>query len=81
MQSVRSLTVGRLSRRCYIDLSTRDMYGDVVYDKMKAVDCSCPLLRLSGHWLAEAGFEMGAKVKVEVSKGQLVIKLKGGSES
>ena len=28
MQSVRSLTVGRLSPRCYIDLSTRDLYGD-----------------------------------------------------
>ena len=81
MQSVRSLTVGRLSRRCYIDLSTRDLSGDVVYDKMKSVDCSCPLLRLSGHWLAEAGFEIGDKVKVEVSKGQLVIKLKGGPES
>ncbi len=79
MQSVRSLTVGRLSRRCYIDLSRRDIYGDVVYDKMKSVDCSCPLLRLSGHWLAEAGFQEGDKVQVEVSKGQLVITLKGGS--
>ena len=79
MQSVRSLTVGRLSRRTYIDLSRRDINGDVVYDKMKCVDCSCPLLRLSGHWLAEAGFGEGDKVQVEVSKGQLVIKLKGGS--
>lgn len=41
MQSVRSLTVGRLSRRTYIDLSRRDMHGDIVYDKKKAVDCSC----------------------------------------
>lgn len=79
MQSVRSLTVGRRSRRCYIDLSTRDLYGDVVYDKMKSVDCSCPLIRLSGHWLGEAGFQEGDKVQVEVSKGQLVITLKGGS--
>ena len=79
MQSVRCLTVGRRSRRCYIDLSTRDMSGNVVYDKMKSVDNSCPLLRLSGNWLTEAGFEMGDKVKVEVSKGQLVIKLKGES--
>lgn len=79
MQSVRSLTVGRLSRRTYIDLSRRDIYRDVVYDKMKSVDCSCPLLRLSGHWLAEAGFQEGDKVKVEVLKGQLVITLKGGT--
>ena len=78
MQS-RCLTVGRRSRRSYIGLLSRDMYGDVVCDKMKSVDRSCPLLRLSGHWLAEAGFEMGAKVKVEVSKGQLVITLEGGS--
>lgn len=79
MQSVRSLTVGRLSRRTYIDFSRRDMCGDVVYDKMKSVDCSCPLLRLSGNWLGEAGFKEGDKVQVEVSKGQLVITLKGGS--
>ena len=77
MQSVRRLTVGRVSRRVYIDLPTRDRYGDVVYDKMKSVDMSCPLLRLSGNWLAEAGFTEGDKVQVEVSKGQLVITLKG----
>ena len=78
MQS-RFLTVGYLSRRFRACLERRDKRGDVVRENGKSVYRSCPLLRLSGNWLAEAGFEVGDKVKVEVSKGQLVITLKGGS--
>ena len=81
MQSVRSLTVGYRSRRSSVCVQRVDKSGDVVRENGKSVYRSYPMLMLSGHWLAEAGFEMGAKVEVEVSKGQLVIKLKGGPES
>ena len=80
MQS-RCLTVGYRSRQSSVRLKRLDKYGNVVCENGKSVYRSYPLLQLSGAWLAEAGFEMGDKVKVEVSKGQLVIKLEGGSES
>ena len=34
---------------------------------------SAPYLRLAGKWLEKAGFAPGAKVRVEVSQGRLVI--------
>ena len=35
-----------------------------------------PQLRLEGKWLADAGFDSGTKVSVEVKKGRLVLKPK-----
>ncbi len=35
-----------------------------------------PQLRLEGKWLADAGFDPGTKVTVEVKKGRLVLKPK-----
>ncbi len=35
---------------------------------------SYPLIRLSGHWLAEAGFSRGQEFDVKVSKGKLVLR-------
>lgn len=35
---------------------------------------SYPLVRLSGHWLAEAGFSRGHEFEVKVSKGKLVLR-------
>lgn len=32
-----------------------------------------PLLRLSGHWLAECGFEIGSRVFVSAEQGRLII--------
>ena len=32
-----------------------------------------PFLRLRGHWLAEAGFPIGTKFRVDVTPGRLVI--------
>ena len=77
----RFLTVGYLSRRFRARLERRDKRGDVVRENGKSVYRSCPLLRLSGNWLAEAGFEVGDKVQVEVSEGRLVITLKEGGSS
>jgi hypothetical protein len=37
---------------------------------------SVPVLRLSGKWLAEAGFKIGSNVQVTVSSGRLVIEPK-----
>ena len=79
MQSVRSLTVGYRSRRSSVCVQSIDRHGDVVRENGKSVYRSCTLLRISGNWLSEAGFKEGDKVRVEVSKGQLVIKLEGGT--
>jgi toxic protein SymE len=32
-----------------------------------------PWIRLSGRWLAEAGFEISGRIKVEVERGKLTI--------
>ena len=34
-----------------------------------------PLLRLQGRWLDEAGFVIGANVRVDVSAGRLVVEV------
>lgn len=34
-----------------------------------------PFLRLQGRWLDEAGFTIGANVRVEVSAGRLVVEV------
>jgi Toxin SymE, type I toxin-antitoxin system len=34
-----------------------------------------PFLRLQGRWLDEAGFAIGANVRVEVSAGRLVVEV------
>ena len=78
----RFLTVGYLSRR-FRAIVWKGVIssGDVVRENGKSAYRSCPLLRLSGNWLAEAGFEVGDKVQVEVSEGRLVITLKEGGSS
>lgn len=44
-------------------------------------DCYVPFIRLSGAWLAEAGFHCGDKISVQVRKpGQLLIEKIEGKE-
>lgn len=37
-----------------------------------------PFLRLTGRWLAQAGFDIGDRVRVEVAQGRLVLTLDEG---
>ncbi|WP_236202960.1 SymE family type I addiction module toxin [Pseudomonas protegens] len=43
--------------------------GDVEYPQHRLV----PWLRLRGHWLQQAGFEVNQKIRIAVSKNRLVI--------
>jgi hypothetical protein len=36
---------------------------------------SVPYLRLKGLWLENSGFTKGSKVKIDVTKGQIVVSL------
>lgn len=81
MQSVRRLTVGYTSRRLSMHTKARDTNGFVVRENVNPIYTSCPTLKLSGSWLAEAGFSEGSIVRVEVAKGQLIISLEGGARS
>lgn len=45
----------------------------VGYKPLKSPGVEVPYLRLRGHWLRDAGFEIGRSVKVEVSEGRLTI--------
>lgn len=42
---------------------------------LHAIPAPMPFLRLQGRWLDEAGFAIGANVRVEVSAGRLVVEL------
>ena len=77
MQS-RRITVGYKSRRTQVRLQTRDADGVLVKETRQPVYGACPMLRLSGDWLTEAGFHAGDIVRVEISRGQLIIHTEGG---
>ena len=78
MQSFRRIKIGSITRRGSSRLAVRDAYGVLVREKVKPVYTTCPRLRLAGAWLIEAGFRSGDRVRVEVSKGRLVITQEGG---
>lgn len=78
MQTSRRLTVGYTTRRTQARLQVRDPRGNLVRENIKPVYSASPILKLSGNWLAEAGFHVGDIIRVEVSRGQLVITKEGG---
>jgi toxic protein SymE len=45
----------------------------VGYKPLRSPGVEVPYLGLRGHWLRDAGFEIGRSVKVDVSKGRLTI--------
>ena len=45
----------------------------VGYKPLKSPGAEVPFLPLRGHWLREAGFDIGQNVKVEVREGRLTI--------
>lgn len=65
----RRLTVSRSYRE---DRAARPRYLSAV---------PMPFLRLQGRWLDQAGFAIGANVRVEISAGRLVVEvIDGGPE-
>lgn len=77
MQTTRRLTVGFTTRRSKMRITRRDVRGNIVRETVKPVYSACPTLKISGDWLAEAGFHVGDIVRVEISRGQLVIRIEG----
>lgn len=49
----------------------RQIIVSTIYRRNKKV----PYIRLSGHWLAECGFQMGQKIHVYVKPGNLNLNL------
>ena len=78
MQSVRRIKVSYVTRRTKLFMEVRDGSGMLVREKVKPVFSACPSLRLTGAWMAEAGFRPGDRVRVDVSEGRLVITQEGG---
>jgi hypothetical protein len=77
MQPTRRLTVGYTSRRSKLRITRRDARSNIVRESVKPVYSACPALKISGDWLAEAGFHVGDIVRVEISRGQLIIHTEG----
>ena len=47
-----------------------------VYESNGTYGNVIPVIRLQGKWVKDAGFDIGDVIKVEVRKGELVIKKK-----
>ena len=63
----RRLTVSRFA------LESRSVKKDETGESAFTAPTPAPFLRLQGLWLAEAGFPIGAKIRVDVTPGRLVI--------
>jgi len=78
MQSFRRIKIGSITRRGSSRMDVRDAHGVLIRERVKPVYTACPLLRLAGAWLIEAGFRSGDRVRVEVSERRPVITQEGG---
>ena len=81
MQQVRRIKVGYATREGRLPKVARDARREVTGRDPRTVFLRFPSLRLSGHWLADAGFDVGDKVEVAVSDGSLVVTREGGEET
>lgn len=45
------------------------------FRKYRFSECTVPEIRLNGKWLSHLGFEKGQKVKVEYTKGQIILSI------
>jgi hypothetical protein len=63
----RLLTVGDCS------IESTALPEDTTSDSWRKAPSPAPFLRLKGRWLEKAGFSIGAKVRVDVTPGRLVI--------
>lgn len=63
MMKPRCLTISRSYPECRATWSTEPPRGPM------------PFLRLQGRWLDGAGFAVGAKVRVQVERGRLVVEV------
>ena len=80
MQHVRRIKVSYATRQGSLPKPVRDARGAVTGRDPRTVFLRFPSLRLSGHWLADAGFGVGDRVEVAVSEGSLVVTREGGEE-
>ena len=49
--------------------------------RLRAIPTPMPFLRLQGRWLDQAGFVIGANVRVEVAAGRLVLEVIDAEEA
>ena len=54
----------------------RNEHGHLVakIHELSRGDQQIPMLRLTGKWLAEAGFDLGQPIEIEVKTGELAIR-------
>ena len=80
MKPVRRVRISYTTNRRSLPTLLRDARGEVIEEGCRSVFLTSPLLRLRGQWLAEAGFDVGDRINVTVSDGQLVITPEGGED-
>ena len=72
--SVRRCTVGQRCQERTCTLSTRDAWGMVQSQRKVSSLIPCPMIRLCGFWLEDAGFDVGDVLTVHVADGQILIR-------
>ena len=72
--SVRKCTVGQRCQERTSTLRTRDAWGMVQSQRKVSSLVPCPMIRLCGFWLEDAGFEVGDVLTVHVADGQILIR-------
>ena len=72
--SVRRCKVGQRCQERTSTLSTRDAWGMVQSQRKISSLVPCPMIRLSGFWLEDAGFDVGDVLTVHVADGQILIR-------
>ena len=77
-RSVRRIKISYTTDRRNLPTLLCDARGTVIREAPRSVSQTLPLLRLRGQWLADAGFDIGDRVNVAVSNGQLIITPEGG---
>ena len=78
MQQVRRIKVGYATRQGRLPMEVRDVRGEVTEAHVRTVYLAVPSLRLSGDWMADAGFDVGDRVSVAVSEECLMVTQEGG---
>ena len=78
--SVRQCKVGYRVQGRTRTLRSQDAFGRVLAQRRVFAQVSCPLIRLCGFWLEEAGFQVGDRLMVQVEDGQILLRREVSSD-
>ena len=73
------ILASELLEQSVIEARPRTIKVGRTYQGRFSAECRVPFIRLSGHWLVEAGFSEGDSVQVSVAPGEIRLRWHSGS--